>query len=519
MPTITDTAAWTRLTAHRDELSTITIADLFAAGPGRGERLSWEVSGLWLDLSRQRINPETIQLFAALTDAAQLAQRRDDMFSGKSVNSTEGRPALHTALRDLSGLTPDLFRSVARNHRESMLAFAEDVRIGKARGSTGRVFQDVVNIGIGGSQIGPMAVTTALMGSDEPQRIHYVANIDAADWITTRDHLDPETTLFLVASKTFFTQETMANARAAKKWLVDTLGEEAITKQFAALSSNTLAAKAFGINPKRIFSFPDWVGGRFSLWSAIGLSIAIAIGRKEFSAFLEGAHEMDKHFAAAPFERNLPVLLGLTDIWNRNLLNLPARAVLPYSERLKGLNPYIQQLEMESNGKGVTATGDPVKGRSASIVFGMTGTNGQHTFHQLLHQGPAVAAIEFIGVAKARHDYVGNHHMLLANMLGQAEAFALGTGADVSIHHACPGNRPNTLIVLKSLDAHTLGMLMALYEHKVFVEGTVFNINSFDQYGVEFGKALAVPLIEAFSSGDGTSPISAAALAKLRAWS
>jgi glucose-6-phosphate isomerase len=519
MPTLTDTDAWTQLTAHRDELAKTTLRSLFADDQMRSADLSWELDGLYLDLARQRLTVKTLALLVELARSADVEGRRRAVFEGQPVNTTEGRAALHVALRDESGLSQAAAAAEARTQRQTMTAFADAVREGRETGATGKPFTDVINIGIGGSHLGPLTATVALRKPGATPRLHYVANVDGHDLSSTLAGLNPETTLFLVASKTFTTAETMTNARSARAWLSAALGDDAVPAHFVALSANPKAVGEFGIAENRMFTFADWVGGRFSLWSTIGLSTALAIGSAHFDELLAGAHAMDQHFATAPLGENLPVLLALTDLWNRNLLGLPVRAVLPYDERLRHLPVYLQQLEMESNGKGVTFAGKPVAGLPASVVFGMTGTNGQHSFHQLLHQGPALVAAEFIGVATTGHDLPGHHDMLLANMLAQAEALALGTSDAVSPHHHCPGNRPSTVIMLKALDPHRLGMLLAMYEHKVFVEGAIWDINSFDQFGVDLGKSLTGPVLSAIQ-GDGTAtnPATAAAVTKLRNW-
>jgi glucose-6-phosphate isomerase len=519
MPTITDTDAWTRLTAHRDELAKTSLRSLFADNPTRSAELAWELDGLYLDLARQRLTSETLGFLVELARAADVEGRRRALFNGQLVNTTEGRAALHMALRDVSGLTAAAATTEASTQRQAMTTFADAVRDGTETGITGKPFTDAVNIGIGGSHIGPHTATAALRKPGAMPRVHYVANVDGNDLTSTLAGLNPETTLFLVASKAFTTAETMTNARSARAWLSAALGDDAIPAHFVALSANTQAVTEFGISENRMFAFAEWVGGRFSLWSTIGLSTALAIGSAYFDELLAGAHAMDQHFVTAPLSENLPVLLALTDLWNRNLLNLPVRAVLPYDERLRYLPAHLQQLEMESNGKGVTIAGEPVTGLPASVVFGMAGTNGQHSFHQLLHQGPALVAAEFIGVATSGHDLPGHHDMLLANMLAQAEALALGTSDAASPHHHCPGNRPSTVILLNTLDPHHLGMLLAMYEHKVFVEGAIWDINSFDQFGVDLGKALTGPVLDALNgSATPANSATAAAVIKLRDW-
>lgn len=518
MPPITETDAWGLLAAHRERIAGTTLAALFDAEPDRGARLSWELDGLWLDLTRQRLTTDILAALAELAAVADLDDRRRALFAGETVNATEGRAVLHPALRDSDGLTLPAAADQAAGQRRLFLAFAEALRDGGVTGVGGERFTDAVAIGIGGSHLGPLTATMALAPADAPIRVHYVANVDGTDLMGVLRGLDPATTLFVVASKTFTTTETMLNATSARAWLTAALGVEAVARHFVAVSAAPGRAAEFGIPAERVFAFAEWVGGRFSLWSSIGLSTAIAVGAAAFEELLGGAHAMDRHFLAAPATENLPVLLALGDFWNRNFLGFPARAVLPYDERLKYLPAYLQQLEMESNGKGVTLAGDPVRVSPASVVFGMTGTNGQHTFHQMLHQGPAVAAAEFIGVAEPGNGPDGHHRVLLANMLAQAEALALGTEDAPTPHHRCPGNRPSSVILLKRLDPHHLGMLLALYEHKVFVEGVLASINSFDQFGVELGKALAGPLLRALETGEPAGPVSAAALARLRAW-
>ena len=514
MPPITETDAWAKLAALRETLRETTLSALFAADPGRGGALAFELDGLWLDLTRQRLTPEALAALTDLAEAAGLAEKRRRLFAGERINATEGRAVMHMALRDDGSLTPAIFADTAWEQRERFLAFAEEVRAGG--------FTDVVNIGIGGSHVGPMAATEALSDRGARTRVLYVANVDGVDLSDRLMGLDPSRTMFLIASKTFTTAETMANALSARAWLAAQLGEEAVPDHFAALSAAPERAAEFGIRADRVFPFEDWVGGRFSLWSAVGASTAIAIGRKGFEDMLRGAHAMDRHFTEAPTAENLPALLALTDFWNRNFLGLPVRAVLPYDERLKHLPAYLQQLEMESNGKGVTLAGDPVAVSPAAVVFGMTGTNGQHAFHQMLHQGEPLVAAEFIGIAQPGHTLQGHHEMLLANMLAQAEALALGTPDPATPHHNCPGNRPSSVILVRRLDPFHLGMLLAMYEHKIFVEGVLAGINSFDQYGVELGKKLAGPLLGALETGPekGTEsgPVSAAALKRLRDW-
>ena len=524
--TVTNTAAWRRLDALRHGIAATTLATLFAADGERAKALSWAFDGLWLDLTRQRLTTDIKAALVELADAMGVWTRRRALFAGEAVNTTENRAALHPALRDDGSLTPAAFAETARAQRDRFLAFAEDVRQGRATGSTGERFTDVIAIGIGGSHRGPEVVATALARADAPihtsVRVRFVANVDGADLAGALAGLTPASTLFVIASKSFTTAETMLNAASARAWIVAALGPDAVAGHFAAVTTAPERAGAFAIAPARVFAFEDWVGGRFSLWSSVGLSAAIAIGAEAFGELLAGAHAMDRHFIEAEAGENLPVMLALADFWNRNFLKLPARAVLPYDERLSALPAHLQQVEMESNGKGVTVAGDAVGTSPAALVFGMTGTNGQHTFHQMLHQGPALAAAEFIGVAEAGHDLPGHHDVLLANMLAQAEALALGSG-DGPVERHCPGNRPSTVLLVRRLDPYHLGLLLALYEHKVFVEGVLAGVNSFDQFGVEFGKSLAGPLVRTLESGADGVPaaageVSAAAVTQLRAW-
>ena len=511
--------AWSELERHYEKVANSTLAELFQLDPTRTKNLCWEFEGLSLDLSRQRLTPMTVELLVALAQEANVEGKRSSMFAGDLVNVTEGRAALHMALRDSSGLTGGNAADLARVQREAMVNFTTAVRRGQETGATGRPFTDVVNIGIGGSHLGPMMAARALTPIDASIDVHYVANVDGNDLASVLGVVDPERTLFLIASKTFTTEETMINAASAKAWMVSMLGEEAIQKHFAGISNNLDAVRAFGIAPVRTFSFADWVGGRFSLWSSIGLSIMMAIGPEAFEQFLAGAHLMDKHFATAPMKGNLPVLMALTDIWNRSFINLPAKAVLPYNERLCHLPSYLQQLEMESNGKSVTQAGKTISGAVASVVFGMTGTNGQHSFYQLLHQGPALVAAEFIGISEPDHNLDGHHDKLLANMLGQAEALALGTDTPETPHHYCPGNRPSTVILLRRLDPFHLGMLLGLYEHKIMVEGVVWDINSFDQFGVELGKRQASATFDALTGKRMPgNPATAGSIRQVMAW-
>jgi glucose-6-phosphate isomerase len=501
------------------------MRDLFAADPGRAERFSAEACGLFLDVSKNRITDETLRLLTALARQQDVPGWRERMFRGEPINSTEGRAVLHTALRAPPGARvevagADVMPDVVEVRRR-MLAFARRVRDGEHRGFTGRPIEHVVNIGIGGSDLGP-AMAVAALAPDRHPRItpHFVSNVDGTHLAETLRRVDPETTLFLIASKTFTTQETIANAKSAKAWFQERVPEPAaVARHFAALSTNRDAVAAFGIDPENMFGFWDWVGGRYSLWSAIGLPIAIAVGPERFEELLAGAHDMDAHFRAAPLERNLPVLLALVGIWNANFQGADALAVLPYDQHLARFPAFLQQLDMESNGKRVDRDGRPVDYRTGPIVFGEPGTNGQHAFYQLIHQGTRVVPCDFIAPVETRNPLGDHHRILLSNVVAQAEALMRGKtegevraeleaqGLDAGAigalapHKVFPGDRPSNAIVFRRLDARTLGALIALYEHKVFVQGVVWNIDSFDQWGVELGKQLARPILAELAAG------------------
>lgn len=490
------------------------MRDLFAADASRFNKFSLTLDGLLLDYSKNRISGETMRLLCDLARQAGLEKWRDRMFSGQTINTTEGRAVLHVALRNRSGRAievdgEDVMPKVEAALRR-MLAFAEAVRDGSRAGATGKPITDVVNIGIGGSHLGPAMVCRALKPFQRADlRLHFVANVDASQISEALNGLDPASTLFIVASKTFTTEETMTNAVTAKSWLIEALGGQAVGRHFVALSSNAEATAAFGIEPASLFEFWDWVGGRFSLWSAIGLAIAIAIGAERFEELLSGAHAMDEHFRAAPLAENLPVILGLLGVWYVNFLAAESHAVIPYDQRLELLPAYLQQVEMESNGKGVTRGGEAVDCATAPIVFGEAGTIGQHSFFQLLHQGTRLVPADFIAAAESHHSLGDHHAILLASFFAQTEALMKGRGeaetrAELEAaglmgealegllpHKLFAGNRPTNSILLRRLDPRALGMLIALYEHKVFVQGVIWEIDSFDQWGVELGKRLA----------------------------
>lgn len=505
------------------------------AEPDRFARLSHRGAGLLLDLSRTALDDTTLAALLDYARAADVLGFRDAMARGEAVNATERRAALHLALR----APPGRFRTASEDASAevhatlaAMRAFTTAVHNGTLRGATGAAFTDVVNIGIGGSDLGPAMANRALARHDSPMRAHTLANVDAHAWAALRPMLDPRTTLVLVASKTFTTQETMANAALVKSWLAETLGEQGAAAHLAALSTNLAATAAFGIAPDRVFGFRDWVGGRFSLWSAIGLSIALACGFDVFERLLAGARAMDDHFLTAPEPDNLPLLLALTELWHVDALGFGARAVLPYDERLGRLPAHLQQLEMESLGKRVTAEGAPVPMPTGPIVFGEPGTNAQHSFMQLIHQGPMPVPVDFILVARPDHADPANHRILLAHALAQAEALARGkteaeiraemTAAGLSPaevdrlapHRVFPGDRPSVSILLPQLTPEALGALVALYEHKVACLGALWGINPFDQWGVELGKQLASGILPAL---DGTAPLRDAATAAMAA--
>ena len=517
MSSATD-AAWKALEAHRDELGRISLARLFAEDPHRFERFSLVLDDLLIDLSKNLWTAETLRLLLQLARAAEVEAWRERMWAGERINTTENRAVLHVALRhrgpepilcDGRDVMPEVRSVLGR-----MKAFTEEVRSGARRGATGAAITDIVNIGIGGSDLGPQMVCRALDHLARPDlRAHFVSNVDGAQLAATLARLDPATTLFVVASKTFTTQETMQNAASARAWLTAALGEAAVAHHFVAVSTNARAVAAFGIDPERMFGFWDWVGGRYSLWSAIGLSIALHLGFERFEALLEGGWAMDRHFRTAPLERNAPVILALLGIWYRDLLGFSTHAVLPYDQRLERLPAHLQQLEMESNGKRVRRDGRPVERPTAPVVWGEPGTNGQHAFFQLLHQGTEIVPCDFLAAALPDHDLPGHHEKLLANLLAQGEALAFGKDearvrAELAAaglegealealvpHKVFPGDRPSTTILFRRLDPFTLGRLIALYEHKVFVQGVIWGIDSFDQWGVELGKELAASIL------------------------
>jgi glucose-6-phosphate isomerase len=498
--------AWKALAANVDAVRSTTLRDLFAADDDRGNRLTAEAGDLYLDYSKHLVTDETVALLLQLAADAGVAERRDAMFAGEHINVTEDRAVLHVALRMPrdAQLVVDGVDMVAEVHEVlgRMGAFARRVRGGEWLGATGERITTVVNIGIGGSDLGPSMAYEALL--DVSQRdiaCRFVSNVDGADIVEATRDLDPARTLFVISSKTFTTLETLTNAHSAREWLVASQGEDAVAHHFVAVSTNAEGVTAFGIDPENMFGFWDWVGGRYSMDSAIGLSLMIAIGPEAFADMLAGFHTIDEHFRTAPFEGNLPVLQGVLGVWYRNFLGAQTKAILPYSHHLSKLTAYLQQLDMESNGKSVTLDGEPVGYDTGPIVWGTPGTNGQHAYYQLIHQGTTLIPADFIGFAHAT-DPLGDHHdLLMANVFAQTEALAFGkTREEVEAegvpahqvpHRSFRGNHPTSTILVPSLTPNTLGQLIALYEHTVFVQGTIWDIDSFDQWGVELGKVLA----------------------------
>jgi glucose-6-phosphate isomerase len=490
--------AWKALEDHHRTIVHRHLRELFAADPGRGERMTLEAAGLVLDASKNRVTDETLSLLCELAREAGVRERAEAMFRGEPINMTENRPVLHVALRAPRGTSiyvvgEDVVPGV-HAVLDRMTAFCERVRSGTWTGSTGRPIRAVVNLGIGGSDLGPRMASHALAAySDRDLRVRFVSNVDATAFVEATRDLDPADTLFIVCSKTFTTLETLTNARTARTWLVDALGDEAaVARHFVAVSTNADGVAEFGIDPENMFGFWDWVGGRYSLASAVGLSLMLGIGPERFREMLDGMHAMDDHFRAAPLERNMPALLGLLGVWYVNFFGASTHAVLPYDEYLALFPAYLQQLDMESSGKRVDLAGRPVEVDTGPVVWGQPGTDGQHAFFQLLHQGTRIVPCDFIGFLEPLNP-VGSHHALLyANLVAQTEALAFGT-VDPGLvpHRAFPGNRPSNTILADRLTPWTLGALIALYEHKVFVQGTIWGIDSFDQWGVELGKTLA----------------------------
>lgn len=496
--------AWQTLTGLAARLGRRPIAELLE-DPRRNDALRVDAAGLALDLSKQRLDDAALSNLVALARAQQLPARIEELFTGAALNSTESRPALHTALRSAPGEAPAVAAAPVAETLARLLRFAEDVQTGQRRGHGGRPFTDVVHIGIGGSHLGPELAVEALGERGSGLRCHFVANVDGDALTGTLQGLDPTTTLLIVVSKSFTTLETRENALAARSWLLERTGSlDALRHQVVGVTANVEAATEFGIDESMIYPLWDWVGGRFSLWSAVGMPIALAAGPQAFARLLEGARDMDRHFRNAPLEGNAPLLLALAAIWNFNFLGAGTLAVLPYSRRLRLLPDYLQQLEMESNGKRVHHDGSPVGVHSMGVLWGGEGTNGQHAFHQLLHQGTRSFAADFVVVAEPDHDLAVQHRWLLANALAQSQAMMAGQDSE-DPHRRVPGDKASTTVVLERLTPRSLGALLALYEHKVFCQGVIWNINSFDQWGVEVGKRLALPIHEQLGSAPAVS--------------
>src|ERR1700730_12494087 len=509
--------AWQALSDHFDQIKNVHLRQLFADDPRRGERLATEAVGLYLDYSKHRVNDETLRLLVRLAAARGLRGRIDAMYSGEKINATEGRAVLHVALRaprdahivvDGHDVVPEVHAVLDR-----MAAFAESVRTGSWLGFTGKPIRSVVNIGIGGSHLGPvMAYEPLRFYSRRDMTFRFVSNVDATDLVEATRDLDPAETLFIISSKTFTTLETMTNANSARAWCVAALGSEAaIERHFVAVSTNAERVRAVGINPENMFGFWDWVGGRYSMDSAIGLSTMVAIGPDAFGEMLAGFHAMDEHFRTTPLAENLPVLMGMLAVWYADFFGAQTVAVLPYDQYLKRFPAYLQQLTMESNGKSVTLDGTPVDYQTGAIYWGEPGTNGQHSFYQLIHQGTRLVPCDFIGFYQGLNPLGRHHDILIANVFAQSEALAFGKTAEqvkaegtpdwLVPHRVFEGNRPSTTILAEQLTPETLGKLVALYEHSVFTQGVVWKIDSFDQWGVELGKVLAQRIIPELESG------------------
>ncbi|WP_127477955.1 glucose-6-phosphate isomerase [Sulfurivermis fontis] len=519
MTDLTQSAAWKALAAHYQDVAHIHMRDLFARDPQRFATFSLQFDDLLLDYSKNRITAQTMQLLLELARQRDVTGWCDRMFRGERINNTEQRAALHVALRnrgaqpilvDGENVMPRVAAVLAK-----MREFSTAVRSGQWTGHSGQAITDVVNIGIGGSDLGPLMACEALKPYAQPGlRVHFVSNVDGTHIAETLKQLQPETTLFIVASKTFTTQETLTNARTARQWLVQAAGDEAaVAKHFVALSTNAAAVSAFGIDTRNMFEFWDWVGGRYSLWSAIGLSIAVYIGMDNFEEMLAGGHDMDRHFHSAPLEKNMPVILALLGIWYNNFFGAQSHAILPYDQYLHRFPAYLQQLDMESNGKRVTRDGENLTWSTAPIIWGEPGTNGQHAFYQLIHQGTKLVPVDFLAPLHSQNP-IGDHHaILLSNVFAQGEALMKGKNEaevraelqaegkdeaeiDALLNHKIfPGNRPSNTLLFDRLTPRTLGRLIALYEHKVFVQGVIWNVNSFDQWGVELGKQLAKAIL------------------------
>ncbi len=512
---LTEMPEWNALANHFNEIRSTHLRDLFKGDPGRAERFTIREKDILFDYSKNRIDDRTVGLLLALAEASGLPDEIERMFTAEKINDTENRAVLHTALRNVDGtpvmcdgkdIMPDVLREL-----QKMRSFSDAVRSGGWRGHTGKAIRYVVNIGIGGSDLGPVMISEALkFYSQRNLKLYFVSNIDDTHMAESLIQVDPEETLFIVASKTFTTLETMTNAETARRWLVERLGnEKAVARHFIALSTNAKAVSSFGIDTGNMFEFWDWVGGRYSVTSAIGMSVMISIGYDNFIDLLRGFHEMDLHFRNTPLASNIPVMMALIGIWYNNFFGAETHAVLPYEQYLHRLPAYLQQADMESNGKGTDRQGTEVHHQTGPVIWGEPGTNGQHAFYQLIHQGTKMIPVDFIGFARSLHDIGDHHRKLLANMLAQSEALAFGKTADevrkekvpesLIPHKTFPGNRPSNTIMAPVLTPRILGKLVAMYEHKIFAQGIIWNIFSFDQWGVELGKQLAMKIIPELS--------------------
>ncbi len=507
--------AWQALTRHHAEIAGQHLRELFAADPGRGERMVAEAAGLYLDYSKNRVTGETMRLLVELAVESGLPERRDAMFRGEHINVSEDRAVLHVALRmpRTQTLVVDGTDVVREVHEvlDRMAGFANRIRSGEWTGQTGQAIRNVVNIGIGGSDLGPVMAYEALRDyATRDIAFRFVSNVDSTDFVEATRDLNPAETLFIISSKTFGTLETLTNATSARDWITASLGEDAVAKHFVAVSTNAERVAKFGIDTANMFGFWDWVGGRYSMDSAIGLSTMVAIGPERFGEMLAGFHAMDEHFRTAPLERNLPVLMGLLAVWYRDFFGLQSYGVMPYEQYLKRFPAYLQQLTMESNGKHVTLAGERVSYDTGAVFWGEPGTNGQHSFYQLIHQGTTIIPVDLIGFGKTLNPLRDHHDILSSNVFAQAAALAFGktadevraegTAASVVPHRVMEGNRPSNVLLAEILTPRILGTLVALYEHSVFTQGTIWDIDSFDQWGVELGKVLAAAIIPELTS-------------------
>jgi glucose-6-phosphate isomerase len=518
MPTVPlrQRAAWKALEQHYAEIGPRHLRDLFAQDPGRGERLTAEGPGLYLDYSKNRVTDETLRLLLALAQECGVPQRRDAMFAGQRINVSENRSVLHVALRMPKGssLVVDGTDVVAEVHQvlDRMTGFAQSIRSGDWKGYTGKPIRNLINVGIGGSDLGPVMAYEALRWyTQRDLTFRFVSNVDSTDFVEATRDLDPAETLFIISSKTFGTLETLTNARSARQWIIDALGsQDAVARHFVAVSTNSERVSEFGIDTANMFGFWDWVGGRYSMDSAIGLSTMVAIGPENFGEMLAGFHDMDEHFRTTPLERNLPVLMGLLAVWYGDFFGAQTCGVMPYEQYLKRFPAYLQQLTMESNGKHVTLEGAAVDYDTGAVFWGEPGTNGQHSFYQLIHQGTRLIPVDLIGFGQTLNPLGDHHDILSSNVFAQAQALAFGktqeqvlaegTDPQVAPHRVMPGNRPTNVLLARKLTPRLLGTLVALYEHSVFTQGTIWDIDSFDQWGVELGKVLAVQIIPELES-------------------